>query len=142
MALEELGVKIDVSNTFQEKAVADAKTIGESSLQFRKVLNDHELGNVSNLSSTILTKIEGLGVDLNTQNREPGFNTPFLQQVREVVTSTVLREIKYSARIPILGSYLLVGVADEGPPYFGIDLSEMYILPERHIYGMSQHQNL
>lgn len=136
MILEELGVKADSFMKLQESAVADVKTISESSPCFRKLLDAHELGEGFNLSS-VLTQIECIGLDLNPRDQQPGFDTIFLQQVREVATSTIMRDIKHSARIPIPGSYLLVGVADEGPAYSAneVDSFEIYTLPERHIYG-------
>jgi RNA-dependent RNA polymerase len=48
----------------------------------------------------------------------------------------VLRDIKHSARIPIPESYLLVGVADEGPAYKKAGLTNVYILPEGNIFGV------
>lgn len=133
MILEDLGVKAESFLELRELAVADVKMIAHSSSSFRKVLDDHELGNVFNLPF-ILKHIEHAGLDSHT----PEIDTLFLQQVREVATSTIMRDIKHSARIPVPGSYLLVGVIDEGTAYSVSDVDpqlDIYTLQEGHIYG-------
>lgn len=48
----------------------------------------------------------------------------------------ILREIKHGARIPVPDSYLLVGVADEGPAYVGKPgYEKVHCLSEHEIYG-------
>ncbi|KAF5386830.1 hypothetical protein D9615_001534 [Tricholomella constricta] len=116
MILEDLGVRMDSFVKLQDDAVAEARTINDSCSQFRSILDGHGLGRPYRLAR-LLKSIEELGLELNSQNRSPGFDNPFLRQVRQVSMLDVLREIKHSARIPIPQSYLLVGVADEGPAY-------------------------
>jgi len=134
MILEDLGVRMDAFLELQEQAVAEARTIDDSNAQFRKVLDSHGLGRPYRLSHT-LKRIEELGLELKPQNRVPGFDTPFLRQTRQVSMNDVLRDIKHSARIPIPESYLLVGVADEGPTYEKAGHTNVYTLPEGHIFG-------
>ncbi|RDB21068.1 putative RNA-dependent RNA polymerase 1 [Hypsizygus marmoreus] len=137
MLLEDLGVKRDSFIELQEKAVAEARTINDSSAQFRTVLNDHGLGRPYRLFH-LLRRIEELGLELTPKNRTPGFDTPFLRQVRQVSMLDALRDIKHSARIPIPESYLLVGVADEGPAYIALGEENVYTLPEGHIFACVQ----
>lgn len=134
MILEDLGVRKEAFIELQEQAVAEALTIDDSTAQFRNVLDNHNLGRPYRLSHT-LKRIEELGLELNAHNRGPGFDTPFLRQVRQVSMNDVLRDIKHSARIPIPEGYLLVGVADEGPAYEKAGYSNVYKLPNGHIFG-------
>ncbi|GLB34759.1 putative RNA polymerase [Lyophyllum shimeji] len=137
MILEDLGVKMEAFVHLQEQAVADARTINVSSEQFRAVLDSHGLGRPYRLSH-LLRKVEESGLALHPQNREPGFDNPFLRQMRQVCMLDVLREIKHSARIPIPESYLLVGLADEGPAYKQAGMENVYMLPEGHIFACIQ----
>lgn len=134
MVLEDLGVRMDSFVELQEQAVAEARTIDDSNDQFRNVLDNHGLGRPYRLSH-ILKQIEELGLELNPRNRAPGFDTPFLRQVRQVSMNDVLRDIKHSARIPIPDSHLLVGVADEGPAYEKAGYTNVYKLKEGYIFG-------
>ena len=137
MVLEDLGVRMDAFLELQELAVAEARTIDDSSAQFRHILDSHGLGRPYRLSHT-LKRLEDLGLDLKPKGRMPSFDTPFLRQVRQVSMNDVLRDIKHSARIPIPDSYLLVGVADEGPVYAKAGHTNVYTLPEAHIFGKSR----
>jgi RNA-dependent RNA polymerase len=134
MILEDLGVRMETFIELQEQATAEALTIDDSATQFRNVLESHGLGKPFRLSHT-LKRIEELGLQLNGHNRGPGFDTPFLRQVRRIAMNDVLRDIKHSARIPIPESYLLVGVADEGPAYEAAGYTNVYKLPQGHIFG-------
>lgn len=137
MILEDRGVTKEVFLELQDAAVADARTIDESSTQFRTVLDSHGLGRSYRLSS-ILARLQDLELDLHPGKQGPGIDNPFLRQLRQVAMTDVLRDIKHSARIPVPDSYLLVGVADEGPAYRDAGYDNVYVLPEGHIYGASQ----
>ncbi|KAF8226752.1 RdRP-domain-containing protein [Tricholoma matsutake] len=137
MILEDLGVRMEAFIELQEQAVAEALTIDDSNTQFRNILDSHGLGRPYRLSHT-LKRIEELGLELNTNHRAPGFDTPFLRQVRQVSRNDVLRDIKHSARIPIPDSYLLVGVADEGPAYENAGHTNVYKLKEGNIFACIQ----
>jgi RNA-dependent RNA polymerase len=134
MILEDLGVRKDTFVDLQDKAIAEARTINDSIVQFHSILRWHGLGNGYRLSS-LLKRIESLGLDLITRRRTPGIDNPFLRQLRQVAMTSVLRDIKHNARIPIPNSYLLVGVADEGPAYRESGHENVFTLPEGHIYG-------
>ncbi|KAF8077751.1 RNA dependent RNA polymerase-domain-containing protein [Lyophyllum atratum] len=137
MILEDLGVKMDAFISLQDLAVAEARTINDSSSQFRIILDNHSLGRPFRLSY-LLKRIEELGIELHPQGRKPGYDNPFLRQVRQVSMVDVLRDIKHSARIPVPESYLLVGVADEGPAYKAAGVENVYTLPVGHIFACIQ----
>jgi RNA-dependent RNA polymerase len=135
MVLEDLGVRQEAFVDLQEIAVAEARTIDDSAERFCSVLDAHGLGRPYRLSH-LVKQIEALGLPLKPKNHSPGFDTPFFQHVRQVAMTDVLRDIKHSARIPVPDSYLLVGVADEGPAYEETGHTNVYKLPEGHIFGM------
>ena len=64
-------------------------------------------------------------------------DNPFLSQLRQVAMNDVLRDIKHSAKIPVPDSFLLVGVADEGPAYEAAGYTNIFKLNELEIYGES-----
>ncbi len=133
MVLEDKDVSLPVFQRLQETALADTHTIDDSLELFRNVLMTHTLGNGYRLSS-LLTNIESLGFDIKPRARMPGIDTPFLQQLRQVAKIDVLREVKHQARIPIPGSFKLVGVPDEGPTYRGLEgYEDIFCLPPYHI---------
>ncbi len=134
MILEDKQVRRDSFQELQDNAVADTLTIDESIKDFNSILRDHSLGSQYRLSY-ILDKISTLGFDLHLQEHTPGIDTPFLKQIREVAKIDVLREIKHQARIPIPGSYLLVGVPDEGPAYEQNGYENVFTLKQNEIYG-------
>ncbi|KAJ6531309.1 RNA dependent RNA polymerase-domain-containing protein [Mycena capillaripes] len=135
MALEDRGVRQAVFRKLQDLAVAAALTIDDSISQFRAVLREHSLGNGYRLSF-LLQRLEELGLDLQTKHRSPGVDNEFFKQLRQVAMNDVLRDIKHSARILIPESYLLVGVADEGPAYKKRPgYNNVYELPPGKIYA-------
>ncbi|KAJ7632964.1 RNA dependent RNA polymerase-domain-containing protein [Roridomyces roridus] len=137
MALEDRGVRQTAFRKLQDIAVGAALTIDDSITQFRAVLKDHSLGNPFRLVY-LLEKLEKLGLDLQAKHRTPGIDNAFFKQLRQVAMNDVLREIKHSARIPISESYLLVGVADEGPAYKKAGYTNVFELPPGKIYACVQ----
>ncbi|KAF9465122.1 RNA dependent RNA polymerase-domain-containing protein [Collybia nuda] len=137
MVLEDLGVRKEVFMQLQREAIADARTIDDSGEQFCSVLRAHSLGWPYHIPD-LIKKIEGLGLSLKPVNKLPSYDTPFFQNVRRVTMTDILRDIKYSAHIPIPNSYYLVGVADEGPAYINAGYSDVYVLPENHIFACIQ----
>lgn len=141
MILEDLGVRLDSFVRLQEDEVAEARTINDSSLQFRNVLDAHSLGRPYRLSY-LLRKIEGLKLDLRARHDVLGFDNRFIRQIRQVSMIDILRDMKHNARLRIPESYLLVGVADEGPAYQAAGMENVYTLPEGHIFGSSCYHKL
>ncbi len=136
MILEDKQVRRDSFQELQDNAVADILTIDDSIKDFNSILKDHSLGSQYRLSY-ILDKVSTLGFDLHPQGRTPGIDTPFLKQLRQVAKIDLLREVKHSARIPIPGSYLLVGVPDEGPAYEQGGHENVFTLKQNEICGQS-----
>jgi RNA-dependent RNA polymerase len=134
MVLEDRGVKKDSFMALQDMAVADARTIDDSLLQFQRVLKAHSLGGGFRLDF-ILDQLMKLGLDLKSRDPEKTLDNVFLGRVRHFAMTHVLRDIKHGARIPIPNSWLLVGVADEGPAYVNAGYENVYVLQKGKIYG-------
>ncbi|KAG6814591.1 hypothetical protein H0H92_000120 [Tricholoma furcatifolium] len=134
MILEDLGVRLDSFIELQENAVADARTIHDSSSQFQSVLNDHNLGQSYRLSHLLLKISKELQLELHPKHPNPGYDNDFFSQLRGVAMMDVLRDIKHNARILIPESFLLVGVADEGPAYKAAGVDNVYTLDEGNIF--------
>ncbi|KAF7311429.1 RNA-dependent RNA polymerase [Mycena kentingensis (nom. inval.)] len=137
MALEDRGVRRDDLMELQEDEVRNARTIDDGIAQFRSILQNHGLGRPFRLAF-ILDKLEKLGLDLKANKRMPAIDDPWLRELRQVAMNDVLRDIKHSARIKIPESYLLVGVADEGPAYLQEGFDNVYTLPPGKIYACIQ----
>jgi len=134
MILEDRGVTKESFMTLQDIAVAEARTIDDSLVQFRRVLKAHSLGGGYRLD-WILERLMKLGLDLKCRNPEQRLDNAFLGRVRHFAMTHVLRDIKHGARIPIPKSWLLVGVADEGPAYVTAGYENVYQLQKGKIYG-------
>ena len=134
MILEDRGVKKESFMVLQDMAVADARTIHDSLVQFRHILKAHKLGGAFRLD-LILDRLMKLGLDLKSCNPDQRLNNAFLGRVRHFAMTHVLRDIKHGARIPIPKSWLLVGVADEGPAYVNAGYKNVYVLQKGKIYG-------
>ncbi|KAK7034082.1 hypothetical protein VNI00_012513 [Paramarasmius palmivorus] len=102
-----------------------------------KFMRDHSLGTSYNVP-WMLKQLHQYGAYIGTEapsKSSINIDNPFLKQLRQVGRMDVLREIKHSARIPIPDSFLLVGVADEGPAYEKMGYENVFSLPEGHIFG-------
>ncbi|KAF8969863.1 RNA dependent RNA polymerase-domain-containing protein [Flammula alnicola] len=139
MLLEDVGVRRDAFQTLQDAAVADAKTIDDSISHFCNVLSSHRLGSSYRLKEIMGRLQDHYNMELTSNGGKIAIDSPFLQQIRQVAMTDVLRDIKHSARIPVPNSYLLVGVADEGPAYSGEPGYEnVYCLGVGEIYACIQ----
>lgn len=136
MMLEHLGVRREVFLELQEEAVAKAITIHDSIEQTCKFFKSHGLGVTFRLAS-LTKRFWDLGLDYKTQPTR-FIEDAFLERIRFCAMNSVLRDIKYSCRVPMLNSFLLVGVVDEGPAYIhrGYHSEDIYCLEEMHIYGI------
>ncbi|KDR66410.1 hypothetical protein GALMADRAFT_216998 [Galerina marginata CBS 339.88] len=140
MLLEDLGVRQDVFVALQNKAVADAKTIHDSITQFYEFVARHNFGSSYGLGDTLLRLRDKYNMDLTSNGTSHALDSPFLHEVRQVMMTAVLRDIKHRATIPIPESYLLVGVADEGPAYVAAGHDNVYCLEEGEIYACIQNR--
>jgi RNA-dependent RNA polymerase len=135
MVLEDRGVTLDAFTDLQEVAVKEARTINDSIERFSGVLVSHNLGTEFRLAQT-LRALEKLGFDLQHSNDQEAINNQFIVNLQHFAMNHILRDIKHKSRILIPESWLLVGVADEGPAYEGKPGYEnVYSLPEGKIYG-------
>jgi RNA-dependent RNA polymerase len=92
----------------------------------------------------ILNHLTKLGLGPKDTFDKRAFRNGFLGRLLRDSTHHVLRELKYHARIPVPGSYQLVGVADEGQGYIreGTDPKKVFTLEKGHIYGMFLRSSL
>ncbi|EIW76361.1 RdRP-domain-containing protein, partial [Coniophora puteana RWD-64-598 SS2] len=137
MVLEDRGVKTEGFLELFNDAVADARTAHDSVDQFVAVLQKHRLGIPYRLDQTLL-KLKALGLVLRTGQDQESLDTDFLARVRLCVIKHILRDIRHSARIPIPGSYQLVGVADEGQAYINAGKENVFTLRQGQIYACIQ----
>ena len=122
----------------QNLAVERARTIHDSISQFNDVLASHSLGSGYRLRHTMERLQDRYNMDFKSEGRRiVSMDNPFFSQLRQVAMNDVLRDIKHSARIPVPDSYLLVGVADEGPAYEAAGYTNIFKLNEFEIYGES-----
>jgi len=135
MVLEDLGVRKEAFQDLQDQAVADAKTIDDSISHFCDVIASHHLGSVFRMRDILTRLRDKYHMDLTPNGTTAGVDNPFLQQLRRVAMTDILRDIKHSARIPVPNSYLLVGVADEGPAYEEAGYDNVFCLHPGQIYG-------
>jgi RNA-dependent RNA polymerase len=119
MLLETLGLEKDIFLKLQRAAVKATEDAIESLATASSLLEAHGLGMAFSLN-TVFNNMASMGADLGTQDDM----WPFLKHVLSFCANHILRDLKYRARIPVPGSWLLVGVADE----YGL-------LQEGEIYG-------
>ena len=138
MLLEDVGARKESFLHLQRLAVERAKTIDDSISQFNDVLASHKLGSGFRLCHTMGRLQNRYNLDFKSEGpRTISMDNSFFKQLRQVAMNDVLRDIKHSARIPVPDSYLLVGVADEGPAYEAAGYNNVFKLQESQIYGES-----
>jgi len=135
MVLEDRGAPKDVFMKLQADTVANARMAHDSATLYAKLLESRQLCYNYRLAA-ILRRLNTLGLELRPNRLQRSLDTPFLARLRSCAINHVLREVKHEARIPIPDSYMLVGVADEGPAYVKKDLKNVYCLPQGKIFGM------
>ena len=119
MLLETLGLEKEIFLELQREAIRATEEAVESLATASSLLGAHGLGTAFSLQS-VFNSLAHMGADLNTQDDM----WPFLEHVLTFCVNHVLSDLKYRARIPIPGSCMLVGVADE-----------YNLLQEGQIYG-------
>ena len=141
MLLEDVGARRESFIGLQGLAVERARTIDDSISQFNDVLASHNLGSSYRLRRIMERLQDRYNMDFKSERSERlptiPMDNPFFSQLRQVAMNDVLRDIKHSARIPVPDSYLLVGVADEGPAYEAAGFTNVFKLQESQIYGES-----
>jgi RNA-dependent RNA polymerase len=138
MLLEDVGARKESFLGLLNLAVERARTIDDSISQFNDVLASHNLGSGYRLRQTMGRLQDRYNMDFKSEGRQTIYmDNPFFSQLRQVAKNDVLRDIKHSARIPVPDSYLLVGVADEGPAYEAAGYTNIFKLQQSQIYGES-----
>ncbi|EKM55297.1 uncharacterized protein PHACADRAFT_173398 [Phanerochaete carnosa HHB-10118-sp] len=138
MVLEDRGVIKQAFLELQEAAVAAIHMSSDSVMQCRQLFREHSLGGSYRLSYVWqLLNAVGLGME-HEENIRVVLQDPFFERLVQFAKNDVLRSIKHNARIPVLGSYLLVGVADEGPAYEAEGCENVFKLEEGQIYACVQ----
>ena len=136
MLLEDLGVRPEALQELQDTAVEKAKLIDQSISHFKDLVVSHNLAASFRLRY-ILERLHGrYNMDLTSNGGTIAMDNPFWRQLRQVAMTDILRDIKHHARIPVPDSYLLVGVADEGPAYIARGYKNVFTLKEGQIFGM------
>ncbi|CCM04578.1 uncharacterized protein FIBRA_06759 [Fibroporia radiculosa] len=115
--LEDREVRDEVFENLQDEAKRTTYMARDSSEKYLELLQSHHLGFQYRLPF-LLQRLLDIGLDCGSQIlAENVLNDPFFLGLREYGIQHVLRDLKTRARIPVPNSYLLVGVADEGPAY-------------------------
>ncbi|KAF8798201.1 RdRP-domain-containing protein [Phlegmacium glaucopus] len=139
MLLEDVGVRKESFQYLQDLAVEKARTIDDSISRFNDILASHNLGSGYRLRKIMGRLQDRYNMDLKSDGRRIiPMDNPFFSQLRQVAMNDILRNIKHGARIPVPDSYLLVGVADEGPAYEAAGYTNIFKLEESQIYACIQ----
>ena len=142
----------------QDDALADVTGAQESIVTACRFLYTNGLGWGFSLQH-ILEQLGKLGLDLKRPARiddDPAdpydperrvLNNNFMLSTLKFAEFHVLRDIKHRARIPVKNSYVLVGVADEGPEYrkrgiMKIDDVKVDCLTPDYVFGTSPRRIL
>ncbi|KAI6013327.1 RNA dependent RNA polymerase-domain-containing protein [Pisolithus microcarpus] len=136
--LEDRGAPARAFLELQDKIVADTRRAHENVALFTELLEKHKLGTGFWLTN-ILRRLHVLGFELHPNHMQRPLDTPFLARIRGSAINHVLREIKYGAHMPIPESYMLPGIADEGPAYVNKGYKNVYCLPQGKIFACIQN---
>ncbi|KAH8923346.1 RdRP-domain-containing protein, partial [Atractiella rhizophila] len=126
--LEHLGANSEAIEELQRQAVRDVSSIKESLDHAAEVFKKFGLANSFKVASILRNMKHLLQLDLGSTVSAGRIQDPFLLEVLRIATADILRELKHRARIPVSGSYTLLGVADE----WGV-------LEEGEIYAAVRH---
>lgn len=134
MVLEDRGAPKEVFMQLQKDVVASTRMAHDSAALYAKLLESNQLCYNYRLAA-ILKRLNALGLELKPNNIQQPLDTPFLARLRACAINHVLRAVKYEARIQIPNSYMLAGVADEGPAYVKNGVKNVFCLPQGKIFG-------
>ena len=134
MILEDRGVDRSVFVKLQDDAVADVIKASDSIDETVQLLKTHNLG-LSYHLPWIFQRLRAAGMGMEREKTVETLRGTFLYSLLAYAKNHVLRDMKHSARIPIPDSYLLVGIADEGPAYENEGVENVFSLKEGQIFG-------
>ncbi|KAF9526951.1 RNA dependent RNA polymerase-domain-containing protein [Crepidotus variabilis] len=140
MVLEDLGVRREAFLDLQNAEVTKARTIDQSIESFRSIVSEHSMGSAFKLRETLRRLQQDFDMDLTSESHRGAvaMDDPFFQRLRRVAMNDILRDIKHSARIAVPSSYLLVGIADEGPAYEAMGYENVFCLAVGEIFACIQ----
>ncbi|VDB83377.1 unnamed protein product [Peniophora sp. CBMAI 1063] len=135
MVLEDRGVDKEQFIELQEDAKRDVLTAEDSIGNFAKHLRANNAGGKFHLAF-ILECLELFGLDLTAREGKTPVGSELFARLLRYAVNDSLRTMKHKARIPVPGSYQLVGVADEGQAYIkeGEDPNDVFTLDMNQIY--------
>ena len=134
MIMEDRGVDKNAFIELQERTKRDIHTASDSMELFFRLLRAHKLGTAFGLDF-IIHHLRKIGMGFKHEKNVTVLKDPFIDRLIHFAKNHVLRDVKHGARIPIPDSYLLVGVADEGPAYEAEGVENVYCLKENEIFG-------
>lgn len=155
VVLEDRKISPDVFLKIQAEALANVSSAQGSITTACQFLRANGLGRGFTLRY-VLEQLGNLGLDLKKRpeiaridddpiddyDPEAGvLNNKFILNTLKFAEFHVLRDIKHRARIPVKDSYVVVGVADEGPAYrksgiTKIGEDKVFCLVGDSVYGM------
>lgn len=113
MLLEDNGVKSRIFLKYQRHAVEQAKLCTSSAKELARTMEEYSLGS-SYAAAAVIRLLDIYEIfDLKNLKTKKSMLPGFIRRLSMLTISHVLRELKNHARIPIHGSWTLVGVADE-----------------------------
>ena len=134
MLLEDRGVDKAAFVRLQDDAVAAIHMSSDDILRCRCLFRDNGLGQSYRLAHLFhFLKVIGMGMPL--ERVKYTLKNVFLERLIHYSKNSVLRTLKHGARIPVPDSYLLVGVADEGPAYEAQGYTNVFTLKAGEIFG-------
>ncbi|KAH9952081.1 RdRP-domain-containing protein [Amylocystis lapponica] len=138
MILEDRGVEKQAFINLQEKVKREIYTSTDSIKQSITLLKSHQLGGSYQIR-WLLECLEKVGMGMKNERSVKVLQDPFIDRVVHYAKNDILRDIKHRARIPIPDSYLLAGVADEGPAYEKAGYKDVLCLDEGQVYVCVQY---
>ncbi|RPD66474.1 RdRP-domain-containing protein [Lentinus tigrinus ALCF2SS1-7] len=139
MILEDRGVEKEVFVKLQDRAVTNVVTAIDTIEQTVALLKTHNIG-ISFGLPWILKGLGAAGMGMCEEKALGSLKDTFLYSLIGYAQNHVLRDMKHSARIPIPDSYLLVGLADEGPAYELEGAENVYTLEKAEIFACIQEE--
>lgn len=136
MLLEDIGIPQQAFMELQNEVIKKIEKIDTSIDNFVGLLRQYNLGNSFGLQEVLNRLKRRYQFDLKPNARDTRLmDNPFWKHLREVVSTTILRDIKHSARIYVPDAYLLVGVPDEGPAYEYAGYENVFTLKAGEVFS-------
>ncbi|KLO19204.1 RdRP-domain-containing protein [Schizopora paradoxa] len=141
MILEGRGIPAEAFLALQAAKLTDVLSSSDDTAKLCKLLKAHSLGVKFGLVP-MFRRLLKLGIGLEESTPSKCLDNPFFDRAINCAVDSVLRDIKYRARIPVPDSWHLVGVVDEGPAYIAQDprytWTNTYTLRVAQIYACIQ----